>query len=45
MNAALELPPAEMSARMNPNVGVGPPKAVVIAEKLLEAEARKAARR
>jgi hypothetical protein len=45
MNAAFELPPAEVSVRTNPNVGVGSPKAVAIAEKLLEAEARKAARR
>jgi hypothetical protein len=45
MNAAFELPPAEVSTRTNRNVGVGSPKAVEIAEKLLEAEARKTARR
>jgi hypothetical protein len=45
MNASFELPPAEVSDRTNPNVGVGSPQAVAIAEKLLETEVRKAASR
>jgi hypothetical protein len=45
MNAAFELPPTEVSDRTNPNVGLGSPKVVAITEKLLETEARKAARR
>jgi hypothetical protein len=45
MNAAFELPPAEVSDRTSPKVGVGWPEAVAITEKLLETAARKAARR
>jgi hypothetical protein len=45
MNAAFELPPAEVSDRRNPNVGVGSPQAVAITEKMLETEVWKAAGR
>jgi hypothetical protein len=45
MNAAFEVPQAEVSARRNQNVGVGSRRAVAIAEKLLEAEGQKDARR
>jgi hypothetical protein len=45
MNAAFELPPAEVSDRRNRNVRVGSPQAVAITERLLETEVRKAAGR